>query len=46
MIHLFMIKIVRFIKSKLYILVQWEPENYGIGRQHYGVLVVVNQLFS
>ena len=41
----FLVKTVRFVLSKLDILLQWEPENYGIGlgRQHYSVFDVVTK---
>ena len=38
---LFLVKIVRFVLSKLDILLQWEPENYGTERQHHSVFDVV-----
>ena len=27
-------------------MLQWEPENYGIGRQYYSVLDVVTKMFN
>ena len=38
----FLVKIVSFFLSKLDILLQWEPENYGIERQHYSVFDIKN----
>ena len=37
----FLVKIVRFVQSKLNSLLQWEPEIYGTERQHHSVFDVI-----